>query len=184
MTGTIAVVCILTFLHYVGAQMRGPVLSLYAAAHGATATGVGLIIGAHMVLAGIGSLPLGRASDLWGRRPLMLAGLIVSAVTSLLLPLFEGEMALITVYGLAGLGVAAFTPAALSLVGDNASPDRVGHAYAWYSTAHYGAIAVGPFLGGLVAEWAGYRAAFVASAIRIPAAPAVAPRMPAAPVAA
>ena len=62
MTGTIAVVCILTFLHYVGAQMRGPVLSLYAAAHGATATGVGLIIGAHMVTAGVGSLPLGRAS--------------------------------------------------------------------------------------------------------------------------
>src|SRR5437763_640055 len=71
MTAAIAVVCILTFLHYVGAQMRGPVLSLYAA-------------------------------------------------------------------------------------------------------AHYGAIAVGPFLGGLVAEWAGYRAAFVASAIGITVALAVA----------
>ena len=174
MTGTIAVVCILTFLHYVGAQMRGPVLSLYAAAHGATATGVGLIIGAHMVAAGVGSLPLGRASDLWGRRRLMLAGLVLSAVTSLLLPLFEGELALMTVYGLAGIGVAAFTPAALSLVGDNAPPDRIGHAYAWYSTAHYGAIAVGPFLGGLVAQWAGYRAAFVASALGIAVALAVA----------
>ncbi|PYM17554.1 MAG: hypothetical protein DMD78_29725 [Candidatus Rokuibacteriota bacterium] len=174
MTGTIAVVCILTFLHYVGAQMRGPVLSLYAAAHGATATGVGLIIGAHMVTAGVGSLPLGRASDLWGRRRLMLAGLVSSALTSLLLPLFEGELALMTVYGLAGIGVAAFTPAALSLVGDAAPPDRVGHAYAWYSTAHYGAIAVGPFLGGLVAEWAGYRAAFVASALGIAVALAVA----------
>src|SRR3989440_3319439 len=174
MTGTIAVVCILTFLHYVGAQMRGPVLSLYAAAHGATATGVGLIIGAHMVTAGVGSLPLGRASDLWGRRRLMLAGLVSSALTSLLLPLFEGELALMTVYGLAGIGVAAFTPAALSLVGDAAPPDRVGHAYAWYSTAVYGAIAVGPFLGGLVAECAGYRAAFVASALGIAVALAVA----------
>jgi MFS transporter, DHA1 family, multidrug resistance protein len=174
MTAAIAVVCILTFLHHVGAQMRGPVLSLYASAHGATATGVGLIIGAHMVVAGVGSLPLGRAADLWGRRPLMLAGLIVSAVTSLLLPLLEGELALMTVYGVAGLGVAAFTPAALSLVGDNAPADRIGHAYAWYSTAHYGAIAVGPFLGGLVAERAGYRAAFVASAIGIAATLAVA----------
>src|SRR2546421_11630960 len=134
MSATIAVVCILTFLHYVGAQMRGPVLSLYAAAHGATATGVGLIIGAHMAAAGAGSLPLGRASDIWGRRPLMLAGLMLSAVTSLLLTLFEDELALMTVYGLAGLGVAAFTPAALSLVGDKAPPDKIGHAYAWYST--------------------------------------------------
>src|SRR5205814_1926599 len=37
-------VCLLTFLHYAGAQMRAPVLPLYAAAHDATPTGVGLII--------------------------------------------------------------------------------------------------------------------------------------------
>src|SRR5882672_8664911 len=108
MSATIAVVCILTFLHHVGAQMRGPVLSLYAAAHGATATGVGLIMGAHMAAAAIGSIPLGRVSDVWGRRRLMLAGMAVGVVTSLLLPLVTDELALVTIYGLAGLGVAAF----------------------------------------------------------------------------
>src|SRR2546426_209935 len=163
----IALVCVLTFLHYVGAQMRGPVLSLYAAAHGATPTGVGLIIGAHMLAAAVGSIPLGRASDIWGRRPLMLAAMALSVATSLLLPLFESEYALVAIYGLAGLGVAAFTPSALSLVGDAAPPSKIGHAYAWYSTAHYGAIAIGPFLGGVLAEWWGYRAAFVGSAVGI-----------------
>jgi predicted MFS family arabinose efflux permease len=74
--------------------------------------------------------------------------------------------------------VAAFTPSALSLVGDAAPPGRIGHAYAWYSTAHYGAIGVGPFLGGLVAEWLGYRAAFVASAITIAIALAVGRALP------
>ena len=49
----LAVVCVLTFLHYVGAQMRGPVLPLYAAAHGATATGVGAIVAAHMMIAAV-----------------------------------------------------------------------------------------------------------------------------------
>jgi hypothetical protein len=34
--------------------------------------------------------------------------MVVTAVTSLLLPLFEGELALVTIYGLAGFGVAAF----------------------------------------------------------------------------
>jgi len=152
--GTVlALVCVLTFLHYVGAQMRGPVLSLYAATHGATATGVGLIMGAHMAAAAIGSIPLGRVSDVWGRRRLMRGGMAVGVVTSLLLPVVDDELTLMMVYGLAGLGVAAFTPSALSLVGDAAAPGRLGHAYAWYSTAHYGAIGVGPFLGGLVAEW-------------------------------
>src|SRR5260370_39124194 len=50
------------------------------------------------------------------------------------------------------------------LVGDAAAPGAAGRAYAWYATAHYGAIGVGPFLGGLAAEWWGYHAAFVASA--------------------
>jgi MFS family permease len=177
--GTVlALVCGLTFLHYVGAQMRGPVLSLYAAAHGATATGVGLIMGAHMATAAIGSVPLGRLSDVWGRRRLMRGGMAVGVVTSLLLPLVEDELALMAIYGLAGLGVAAFTPSALSLVGDAAPPGRIGHAYAWYSTAHYGAIGVGPFLGGLVAEWFGYRAAFVVSAIGIAIALAVGRALP------
>ena len=160
----LALVCVLTFVHYAGAQMRGPVLPLYAAGHGATPTGVGLIVGAHMALATLGSIPLGRASDHWGRRPLLVGGMLVSAVTSLLLPLAEGVPTLAGIYGLAGLGVAAFSPSALSLVGDLAAPGKAARAYAWYSTAHYGAIAIGPFLGGLAAEWWGHPAAFVASA--------------------
>lgn len=173
----IALVCVLTFLHYVGAQMRGPVLSLYAAEHGATPTGVGLIIGAHMMAAAIGSIPLGRASDIWGRRPLMLAAMVLSVITSLLLPLFESEYALMAIYGLAGLAVAAFTPSALSLVGDAAPAGRVGHAYAWYSTAHYGAIGIGPFVGGVLAERWGYRTAFVVAAGGIAVALAIGHRM-------
>jgi MFS family permease len=167
MMRNIALVCVLTFVHYVGAQMRGPVLSLYAAAHGATPTGVGLIAGAHMIVAALGSIPLGRASDVWGRRPLILGAMGLGVVTSLLLPLFEGQIALLAIYGMAGVGIAAFTPSALSLVGDAAPPSGLGRAYAWYSTAHYGAIAIGPFVGGLVAEWWGYRAAFVGSAVGI-----------------
>jgi MFS family permease len=179
----IALVCVLTFVHYAGAQMRAPVLSLYAAAHGAGPTGVGLIMGAHMLAAAVGSLPLGRASDVWGRRPLMLAAMALSVVTSLLLPLFEGALGLTAVYALAGVAVAAFTPSALSLVGDAAPPGRIGHAYAWYSTAHYGAIGIGPFLGGLVAERWGYRTAFVASAAVVTLALAAGHAMLARPVA-
>jgi predicted MFS family arabinose efflux permease len=160
----LAVVCVLTFLHYAGAQMRGPVLPLYAAAHGATATGVGAIVAAHMMFAAIGSIPLGRASDAWGRRPLLLAGMIISAVTSALLPLAEEAVPLAIIYGVAGIGVAAFTPSALSMVGDAAAAGAAGRAFAWYTIAHYGAIGVGSFLGGVVAQTAGYAVSFMVSA--------------------
>lgn len=160
----LAVVCVLTFLHYAGAQMRGPVLPLYASAHGATATGVGAIVAAHMMVAALGSIPLGRASDIWGRRSLLLAGMAISAVTSLLLPMVEGAVPLAMIYGAAGLGVAAFTPSALSMVGDAAASGAAGRAFAWYTIAHYGAIGVGSFLGGVVSHAWGFRAAFVVSA--------------------
>ena len=163
-TSVVAIVCALTFVHFAAAQMRGPLVPLYAVEHGGTATGVGFIVAAHMAVAAFASIPLGRASDVWGRRTLLLGGMATSAVTSLFLPLFEGGVALAVIYGVAGLGVAAFTPSAMSLVGDAAPPGAAGRAYAWYATAHYGAIGVGPFLGGLAAEWWGYRAAFVASA--------------------
>jgi len=164
---TLAVVCVLTFIHYAGAQMRAPVVPLYAVSGGATPTGVGTIVALHMAAASFGSIPLGRASDLWGRRPLMLGGMALGIVTSLALPLSERGVALAAIYGLAGLGVAAFTPSAMSLAADGAAPGRVGQALAWYTTAHYGAIGVGPFLGGLAAEWWGYRAAFVVGAVVI-----------------
>src|SRR5207249_3180715 len=164
-TSLVAAVCALTFVHFAAAQMRGPLVPLYAVAHGVTATGVGFIVAAHMALAGVASIPLGRASDVWGRRILLVSGMATSAVTSLLLPVVESGVGLAVIYGLAGLGVAAFTPSAMSLVGDAARPGAAGRAYAWYATAHYGAIGVGPFLGGLAAEWWGYRGAFVASAV-------------------
>jgi MFS family permease len=157
-------VCLLTFVHYVAAQMRGPIVPLYASAHGAGATGVGVIVGGHMILAGLASIPFGRAADVWGRRPFLLGGIALGGVTSALLPLAESVWTLAIVYGLAGLGVAAFSPSALSLVGDAAEPGRTGRAFAWYATAHYGAIAVGPFLGGFVAEASSYRVAFFGSA--------------------
>lgn len=160
----VAAVCALTFVHFAAAQMRGPLVPLYAVSHGATATVVGVIVGAHMAAAAVASIPLGRASDIWGRRALLLCGMATTAATSLLLPLVGGGVGLAMIYGLAGLGIAAFTPSAMSLVGDAAAPGAAGRAYAWYATAHYGAIGVGPFLGGLAAEWWDFRAAFIASA--------------------
>lgn len=157
-------VCLLTFVHYAAAQMRGPIVPLYASAHGAVATGVGVIVGCHMILAGLASIPFGRAADVHGRRPFLLGGIGLGAVTSALLPLAESVWILAIVYGLAGLGVAAFSPSALSLVGEAAEPGRRGRAFAWYATAHYGAIGIGPFLGGLLAEVSSHRVAFVGSA--------------------
>jgi predicted MFS family arabinose efflux permease len=178
MAPSLFLVCLQTFVHYAAAQMRSPIVPLYASAHGATATGVGLIVGGHMILAGVASIPFGRAADVWGRRPFLLGGIGLGAATSALLPFAESVWTLAIIYGFAGLGVAAFSPSILSLVGDTAKPGRTGQAFAWYATAHYGAIGVGPFLGGLVAEGSSYRFAFAGSAIGMVLALAVGRALP------
>src|SRR3970282_572633 len=101
----LGLVCLLTLLHYPGAYMQ-----------------VGLVMGAHMVVAAISAIPFGLASDRWGRRTLLLGGMALSALTSLLLPLVSLPPGLMVIYGAAGLGVAAFTPSVMSLVGDVAGP--------------------------------------------------------------
>jgi predicted MFS family arabinose efflux permease len=93
--------------------------------------------------------------------------MLLGMFTSLLLPVVEAPLLLALVFGVAGLGVAAFTPSALSVVGDAAPPTKTAQAFGWYSTAHYGAIAIGPFLGGLVADWVGHRGTLVVSGLGI-----------------
>lgn len=159
--------CLLTLLHYTGAYMRVPVLPLYASAHGATPADVGLIVGAHMVVAALSAIAFGVASDRWGRRAFLLGGMTISAVTSLLLPLGSRPLWLMAVYGAAGLGVAAFTPSVMSLVGDVAAPGAVGRAYAWYTTALYTGFGIGPILGGYVANLWGHRFTFVVAGVFI-----------------
>lgn len=159
--------CLLTLLHYTGAYMRVPVLPLYATAHGATPTDVGLIVGASMGAAALSAIPFGVASDRLGRRALLLGGTAISALTSLLLPLVSQPAALMAIYGVAGLGLSAFTPSMMSLVGDVSSPGTIARAYAWYTTALYAGFGAGPILGGWVTQAGGHRSAFVVAGIII-----------------
>ena len=55
----------------------------------------------------------GRAADLWGRRKIFFAGIVVFTVASLLAGLAWSEASLIGARALQGLGAAVITPAAL-----------------------------------------------------------------------
>ena len=155
--------CVITLVHYTGAYMRVPLLPLYARAHGASPAEVGAIVAAHMGVAALTAVPFGLASDRWGRARLLFAGTLVSALTSFALAAVTTLWALALVYAAAGLGVAAFTPAMMSLVGDAAEPGAIARAYGWYTTALYAGFGLGPILGGAAAERWGEPPAFLAA---------------------
>src|SRR5258705_5105885 len=85
MKGKLTVLMITAFVDMLGLAMVIPLLPFYATKLGASASIVGVLIAAFSI-AQLASAPLwGRFSDRYGRRPALLAGLMISAVAYLIL---------------------------------------------------------------------------------------------------
>ncbi len=152
---------------YFGSYMRVPVVPLYARSFGAGALEVGMINSAFLFMAGIVSLPLGVLSDRLGRKRLILAGLALCAASSFLLCFSTSTSQMIEVYLLFGISMGMFGPTMMSYVADITPATHLGRAYGWYTLALNGGMSVGPAMGGLVAEWLGFRPVFVLSGIAL-----------------
>lgn len=173
--------CALTLVLYIGAYIRLPLVPLFASELGASTVQVGMINAGFMLAAAALSVPLGLLSDRLGRRRLVLAGMLVSALTSLFLSAARSPAQVGMIYLFSGVGLACFSPAMMSYVGDVTPPHFLGRAYGWYTSALYLGMALGPGLGGAVGA-AGYRTAFLVSAAVVGAGILAAlPRMPAPP---
>jgi len=151
-------------VQYLGAYMRLPVVPLFARRLGASTVEVGIISAAFMLAAAALSLPLGLMSDRLGRKRLILAGMGISALTSLFLLFARAPWHMGLIFLFAGAGLACFSPAMMSHVGDCAPRQYLGRAYGWYTSALYLGMALGPGIGGAVASW-GYGLTFGVSAV-------------------
>ena len=177
----ILVACALTFVLYLGAYMRLPLVPLFARELGASTFQVGMINSGFMLAAALLSLPLGLVSDRLGRRRLILAGMCISGLTSVFLLFTRTPLQVGAVYLFSGVGLACFSPAMMSYVGDVSPIPLLGRAYGWYTSALYLGMAAGPGLGGMIAG-RGFGAAFFISAVVIAAGVFLGgPRMPAPP---
>ena len=157
MRGRLLVLFITAFVDMVGLTMIMPLLPFYAERLGASATLVGILIAAFS-LAQLVVAPLwGRFSDRYGRRPAILAGLLVTAMAYLLFA-FAGSLALLLVSRLLQ-GVGGGTIGVIQAYVADASPvDRRTKSLGWLSAVtSLGAVA-GPAFGSLMIELGGRRA--------------------------
>lgn len=98
-------------------------------------------------------LLVGRLSDLHGARKLFLIGLLVFGVTSLLAALAPNGGLLILARFLQGVGGAMILPTSLALVNATFTGKARGQAFAVWGSTIGAAAAVGPLLGGWLADF-------------------------------
>jgi EmrB/QacA subfamily drug resistance transporter len=100
----------------------------------------------------------GRAADLFGRRRMLLIGMIAFTLFSFLIGINSSLSLLVVLRGLQGLSAAVMSPAALSIVLTtfDEGHDR-SRALGYWSMVATGGAAVGLLLGGVLTQYAGWR---------------------------
>jgi MFS family permease len=132
---------------------------------GGSKAAAGLAFGAFALTALVLRPFAGRLADVWGRRPLLLAGALLGAASLFATAWASNLLGVVAVRLLLGVGEAAFVVAAFAALVDIAPPARLGEALSYNSLALYSGLTLGPMLGQWVVGGAGLAAAWIAAGL-------------------
>src|SRR6478672_3269608 len=167
MKGKLTVLMITAFVDMLGLAMIIPLLPFYATKMGASATIVGVLIAAFSI-AQLASAPLwGRFSDRYGRRPALLAGLIISAVAYVIFAYASTLWLLLISRVVQGLGGGTIG-VVQAYVADASDPKDRAKSLGWLSAATSLGAVVGPAIGSaLVQLWGRHAPGLAAGAFSL-----------------
>ena len=126
----------------------------------ATAVELSWVAGGYMLALSVILLPIGRLADIWGRRRTFVWGTAWFTVSTLLVSLAWSIEALLVLRVLQGVGAAMINSTGIAIVTAIYPPKERGRAMGIIVGCVYAGLSVGPLLGGLLTDWAGWRAVF------------------------
>lgn len=133
---------------------------LYLAAHGASEAEIGFVAGIYPLVWGVGQLATGTSSDRLGRKPLIVAGLVVQAAALVLLIGSGGAVAGAVIAAVVlGIGVALLYPVLPAAVSDRAPAAARAATIGAYRFVRDLGYAGGALIAGVVADLVGFVAA-------------------------
>lgn len=133
---------------------------LFLAANGASVGEIGLVAGIYPAVWGVGQILAGRWSDRIGRKPLIVAGMLVQSLALVVLAASGGGVRLAALASvLLGAGTALVYPTLIAAVSDAVSPVARAPAIGVYRFWRDMGYAVGALVAGIVADALGYAGA-------------------------
>ena len=119
---------------------------------GASNTQLELVVAGYAFMYAAGLISGGRLGDLYGRRPVFIAGLVAFAATSTLCGLAPNAVLLIACRALQGLSAAVLLPQVLAFINTVFPGPRRGWAMGWFGVASGVGSIAGQGLGGFLVE--------------------------------
>ncbi|MFD1268000.1 MFS transporter [Paenibacillus motobuensis] len=154
-----------SFLVNAGMTMITPFLSLYLSrdlnVHGEHAIGLwaGSIFAANFATSFIFQPIWGKLADKYGRKVMLLRSGFGMSIVIALMGLATQPWHLLMLRLLNGT-ISGFNPAAVSLISGTAPKERMGFAMGTIQSGNVAGTILGPLIGGLLADWVGFRPIF------------------------
>jgi len=162
----LVIIFVTVFIDLLGFGIIIPLLPFYAQTFGASALVVGLLSTSFSLMQFLFAPVWGRLSDIFGRRPIILAGLLGSAVSYLAFGLAASLPMLFAARILAGIAGANISTAQ-AFIADSTTPENRAKGMGLVGAAFGLGFIFGPAIGGFLSHW-GYSApAFFAATLSL-----------------
>ncbi len=125
------------------------------------AVGLSWVASAYILTAAMFLVPFGRAADIYGRKRLFLVGMVIFTLASLGLSLSFSSRAVIALRGVQGLGSAMVFGTSIAILTSVYPPGERGRVLGINVASVYLGLSFGPFVGGLLTQYAGWRSVFL-----------------------
>lgn len=147
-----------------GATLVAPILPLYALEFGVSYTAAGALVTGFAVARLLFDVIGGVAGDRYGARKVTMAGAALIALASVTAALAPTYWVLLVSRFVEGVGSALFATSAFQYLVQTTEKSRLGRTAALYQTGLLIGVAIGPFVGGRLAEIGDFRTPFWAYA--------------------
>jgi MFS family permease len=152
------------FVATMGISMVSPLLPVYAERLGASGIWLGLTFSIFAIVQTFVGPFAGRLSDRYGRKPFIVAGLLVYLVAALGYLTAQSFYQVIAFRAFSGLGTSLIFSVARAYVGDLTPKGQEGRWLGVFATADIVGFGTGPLVAGVLRELLGFRSVFVAMA--------------------